>query len=126
MRRSILTSLVILAVLSACNTTTPKQAIFKQESPRMVTIYHNALNNAGHHARQSVITDTLDVGQNTLGSYTRTAASEIHNLFPELPNPTLVMYVFPHITSDRVKVPGFSTVFKLYSQAHYALPGETP
>ena len=125
MPRFILISLAILAVLSACNST-PKKAIFKTESPRMAAIYHQALSGAGDHGRPITISDKLPVDHDTMSSYTRTAHNEIFNLFPELANPTLVMYVFPHITPDQVKVPGFSTVFKMYSKTHYALPGETP
>ena len=58
-------------------------------------------------------------------SYTRSAANEIRSQFHRLPNPDLVMYVFPHLAgSDPVPVPGYSTVFPLYRRAPYALPGE--
>lgn len=58
-------------------------------------------------------------------SYTRTAQSEISQQFPRLPNPDLVMYVFPHLTADgTLPVPGYSTVFPLYNRVQYALPGE--
>lgn len=58
-------------------------------------------------------------------SYTRTAQNEIYRQFQRLPNPDLVMYVFPHLAgTDSVPVPGYSTVFPLYQRAQYALPGE--
>ena len=57
--------------------------------------------------------------------YTRTAENEIHSQFPRLPNPNLVMYVFPHLAgSEQAPVPGYSTVFPLHQRVHYALPGE--
>jgi len=57
--------------------------------------------------------------------YTRTAQNEIHRQFHRLPNPDLVMYVFPHLAgTDPVPVPGYSTVFPLYQRVQYALPGE--
>lgn len=57
--------------------------------------------------------------------YTRTVQSEIYRQFQRLPNPDLVMYVFPHLSgSEAVPVPGYSTVFPLYQRVHYALPGE--
>lgn len=57
--------------------------------------------------------------------YTRTAANEIHAQFARLPNPDMVMYVFPHLTEgERVPVPGYSTVFPLHTQVQYAMPGE--
>jgi conjugative transfer region lipoprotein (TIGR03751 family) len=58
-------------------------------------------------------------------TYTRTAQIEIYRQFHRLPNPDLVMYVFPHLAgSDPVPVPGYSTVFPLYQRVQYALPGE--
>jgi len=57
--------------------------------------------------------------------YTRTAQNEIHRQFHRLPNPDLVMYVFPHWAgTDPVPVPGYSTVFPLYQRVQYAMPGE--
>ncbi|WP_122339471.1 TIGR03751 family conjugal transfer lipoprotein [Pseudomonas caricapapayae] len=57
--------------------------------------------------------------------YTRTAQNEIYSQFRRLPNPDLVMYVFPHMAgSDPAPVPGYSTVFPLYQRVQYAMPGE--
>ncbi|MGO3130304.1 MAG: TIGR03751 family conjugal transfer lipoprotein [Alcaligenes sp.] len=57
--------------------------------------------------------------------YTLTAANEILRQFHRLPNPDLVMYVFPHLAgTDPVPVPGYSTVFPLYQRVQYAMPGE--
>lgn len=57
--------------------------------------------------------------------YTRTAENEIKSQFHRLPDPDLVMYVFPHLAgSEPVPVPGYSTVFPFYRQLQYALPGE--
>ncbi len=57
--------------------------------------------------------------------YTRTARNEVHRQFQRLPNPDLVMYVFPHLTgTDPVPVPGYTTVFPLYQRVQYAMPGE--
>src|SRR5690606_35538108 len=58
-------------------------------------------------------------------AYTRTAANEIQRQFHRLPNPDLVIYVFPHLAgTDSVPVPGYSTVFPLYQRVQYAMPGE--
>lgn len=57
--------------------------------------------------------------------YTRTAANEIRSQFPRLPNPDLVMYVYPHLSgSEQAPVPGYTTVFPFYRRVQYALPGE--
>ncbi|VFR21483.1 putative lipoprotein [plant metagenome] len=57
--------------------------------------------------------------------YTRTARNEVHRQFQRLPNPDLVMYVYPHLAgTDPVPVPGYTTVFPLYQRVQYAMPGE--
>jgi conjugative transfer region lipoprotein (TIGR03751 family) len=58
-------------------------------------------------------------------TYTRDAQNEVDRLFLRLPNPDLIMYVFPHLAGlHPVPVPGYSTVFPLYEHVQYALPGE--
>ncbi|OOF39172.1 conjugal transfer protein [Rodentibacter mrazii] len=59
-------------------------------------------------------------------TYTRTAENEVKNLFPRLPNPDLVMYVYPHLTdsSEQMPVPGYSSVIPFYGRVQYAQPGE--
>src|SRR5690554_6043107 len=58
--------------------------------------------------------------------YSRDASNEIHSQFRRLPNPDLMMYVFPHLAgSEQVPVPGYSTVFPLYQRTQYAMPGES-
>lgn len=57
--------------------------------------------------------------------FVREAANEIDTVFPRLPNPTLVMYIFPHLSgSERTPIPGYVTTFTLYETVEYALPGE--
>jgi conjugative transfer region lipoprotein (TIGR03751 family) len=59
--------------------------------------------------------------------FVREAADEIDTVFPRLPNPTLVMYVFPHLSGKkRTPVPGYVTTFPFYERVEYALPGEIP
>lgn len=59
-----------------------------------------------------------------MAPWTREQVNEHQNLFPRLRNPDLVMYVFPHLGESGAPVPGYSTVFPLYEQVEYALPGE--
>jgi conjugative transfer region lipoprotein (TIGR03751 family) len=67
--------------------------------------------------RDAAVADTM--------TYTRNAENEVDRLFVRLPNPDLIMYVFPHLAGEQpVPVPGYSTVFPLYEHVEYALPGE--
>ena len=68
---------------------------------------------------------SLEDGRAENVAYTRTAQNEIYSQFKRLPNPDLVMYVFPHFAgSDPAPIPGYSTVFPLYQRVQYAMPGE--
>ena len=60
-------------------------------------------------------------------AYTRTQENEINSQFPQLPNPSIVMYVYPHQAgtgNNLTPVPGYSTIFPLYEHVYYAMPGE--
>ena len=67
----------------------------------------------------------LEAGGTDNAKFTRTAQNEIYSQFKRLPNPDLVMYVFPHLAgSDPAPIPGYTTVFPLYQRVLYAMPGE--
>jgi conjugative transfer region lipoprotein (TIGR03751 family) len=64
-------------------------------------------------------------GEGDLAGYSREAFNELDVRFPRLPNPSLVMYVFPHLAGpERTPVPGYATTFPMYERIEYALPGE--
>lgn len=65
-------------------------------------------------------------GNADLEGYTRTAENEISSRFARLPNPTLVMFVFPHLGPGGSPIPGYSTTIPMYSGVEYAMPGEAP
>ena len=120
---------LISLVLAGCAST--KETVLPQDGPSMKTIYeeHVVEMNArdpqvirGELGNRPILT-----GDAALQGYTRDAFNEIDVLFPRLPNPTLVMYVFPHLAGDaQAPVPGYATAFPLYEQVEYALPGEIP
>lgn len=57
--------------------------------------------------------------------YIRTEAKVLDNDFKLVYNPTITMYVYPHLTSGgQAPVPGYITKFQLYGQDNWALPGE--
>lgn len=60
-------------------------------------------------------------------SFVRHSKNETRALFKRLPNPDLVLYVFPHVKGpEQTPVPGYTTVFPMYTEVHYAMPGEVP
>lgn len=52
------------------------------------------------------------------------AVAPLQQRFARVPNPDLVMVVFPHMNKQNYPVPGYVTVFPMYEQTLYALPGE--
>jgi conjugative transfer region lipoprotein (TIGR03751 family) len=120
---------LISLVLAGCAST--KDAVLPQDGPSMKAIYEGHVQEMNARDPQ-VIRHELGVrpiltGEAALQGYTRDAFNEIDVLFPRLPNPTLVMYVFPHLAGEsHAPVPGYTTAFPMYEQVEYALPGEVP
>ena len=76
-------------------------------------------------ARDALNNRPLQGGARDLKGFVRDAYNELDGHFPRLSNPTLVMYVFPHLAGpERVPIPGYATTFTLYRHTEYALPGE--
>ena len=128
MRHQTLT-LIVLISLAACAGN--KDTILPLDGADMKTIYTEHFNDIGMRDTMSVRKELKARPLNTdaidLGGYTRDAFNELDSHFPRLPNPTLVMYVFPHLAgAERVPVPGYATTFPMYRQVEYALPGEVP
>ena len=126
--RTIALSLISL-VLAGCAST--KETVLPQDGPSMKTIYEEHIVEMNTRDPQ-VIRGELGnrpilAGDAALQGYTRDAFNEIDVLFPRLPNPTLVMYVFPHLAGEtQAPVPGYATAFPMYEQVEHALPGEVP
>ena len=116
----------LLLALAGCSTS-QETLLPVDESTTMLSLWSqqtgdgHAVADARSQLRRPLTSITLTEQQ----SYTRTAENEIHAQFRRLPNPDMVMYVSPHLTKGSgVPVPGYSTVFPLYTRVQYALPGE--
>ena len=128
MQHRILT-LIVLISLAACAGN--KDTILPLNGASMKTIYTEHFNDIGMrdttNVRKELKARPLNADAVDLAGYTRDAFNELDTHFPRLHNPTLVMYVFPHLAgAQRVPVPGYATTFPMYRQVEYALPGEVP
>jgi conjugative transfer region lipoprotein (TIGR03751 family) len=121
------------AALSGCLST--KEDLLPQDGPTMREVYtahfqappRREAPDAGRGAEDGLEAASGRHGTGgglRLAGYTREAATEIDAQFPRLPNPDLVMYVFPHLSEQGYPVPGYSTVVPMYERVEYALPGE--
>ena len=120
---------LISLVLAGCAST--KETILPQDGPSMQAIYEDHVNTMNAQDPQVIRGELGDrpvvTGEAALYGYTREAFNEIDVHFPRLPNPTLVMYVFPHLAGEtQAPVPGYATAFPMYEQVEYALLGEVP
>lgn len=139
MRRIWTNGLAVLAIalaLGGCSTN--KEKLLPHDGQTMQDIWEEETGGSARggqserqllDARQSLrrpLTEKdVNDAPNIQASYTRTAQNEIQRQFHRLPNPDLVMYVFPHLAgTDPAPVPGYTTVFPLYQRVQYAMPGE--
>lgn len=130
-RRLALVTLVVATALVGCATS--KEHLLPHGEATMLDVWQRETGRSGDRqlldARQALRRPLVDtegaaiLSQNP--TYARSASNEIYNQFKRLPNPDLIMYVFPHLAgTERVPVPGYSTVFPLHERVQYAMPGE--
>lgn len=129
MRRSMLRAKrylisLILSLLTACANQANKEMLLPQTGATMQEIYGHAMyGNASLESK--LVLRRIREAATDLQGYTRESFNETKQLFERLPNPDLVMYIFPHLAgSESSPVPGYSTTFPLYESVQYALPGE--
>ncbi len=125
MRTGVLASISL--VLAGCAST--KEAVLPQDGPAMKQIYEEHVQRMGRSdpmALRRALGNRPVLAEQAEG-YVRDARNEIDTRFPRVPNPTLVMFVFPHLAGEeQVPVPGYATTFPMYERVEYALPGEAP
>ena len=125
--QAILAIVSISLVLGGCAGT--KESVLPQDGPPMEAIYDAHMRELGAQdptvVRSALGARRINSGEEDLDGYTREAFNELDVTFPRLPNPSLVMYVFPHLAgAERTPVPGYTTTFPLYDRVEYSLPGE--
>lgn len=115
---------IVSLVLTACSTS--KEAMLPAGDRSMLDIWQSedsggTTRNAAAAARDSLRRPLTDAERQTNvdsdRSYSRTQESEISQQFPRLPNPDLVMYVFPHFAG------GDSTGTGLQYSVSFLQPG---
>lgn len=126
-----LTLLAVVLTLGGCATS--KEELLPHDDTTMLDIWNvetgggtaRQLLDARHALRRPLTEADIHAAPAIQARYTRTAQNEIYRQFYRLPNPDLLMYVYPHLAgSDPVPVPGYTTLFPLYQRVQYALPGE--
>ncbi|WKN23142.1 TIGR03751 family conjugal transfer lipoprotein [Azotobacter vinelandii] len=133
-RRFLAGAWLTLALLGGCST--DKEKLLPHGATDMLDVWQQGTTGSAGSASGRMLLDARQAlrrpleprqaaARNDNAAFTRTTENEIHSQFKRLPNPDLVMYVFPHLAgSDPVPVPGYTTVFPLYQRVQYAMPGE--
>ena len=128
--------LSLLLWISGCSWMGDKDSLLPQEGPTMLEIYQGHFDGTWPTTR-TPRQSRLDAQRNTMtqrpihvgtvdqSAVTIAPATELLQRFAALPNPTLLLYVYPHLGGDnQYPVPGYYTAFPLYETTQYALPGE--
>ncbi|MBV4413525.1 TIGR03751 family conjugal transfer lipoprotein [Enterobacteriaceae bacterium YMB-R22] len=129
MKQRLLPLLCLSALLAGCSTT--KDELLPAGDSTMLELWQNrgtsgrTATEARSTLRRTLTSEDSAARQALEESYTRTAENEIQQVFPRLPNPDMVIYIYPHMSGNApAPVPGYSSVFPFYSRVQYALPGE--
>ncbi len=114
----LLPAISLISVLNGCSS---NPNLVPDTGPTTLGVYQRHMNASNVQPRmyRQILNDRRD-----LAAYTRDASNEINLKFPKLPNPELVMFVYPHLTKKGRPVPGYSTSFMMYEKDAYAMPGE--
>lgn len=126
--------LFFAALTSGCSTS--KDELLPHGNDTMLNVWDQGTTGSGGSATNRQLLDARSALRRPLEqdpqaladanrAFARTSQNEIYSQFKRLPNPDLVMYIFPHLAgSDPAPVPGYTTVFPLYQRVQYAMPGE--
>lgn len=135
--RTALLALLSGVLLAGCSVTGKRESPLNEitrGSPTVLDIYRGnagegALDASGRpiaNPRSLMHSErTAAAGDEDTGRYW-SALEPMRQRFARVPNPDLVMVVYPHLAQGKYPVPGYVTVFPMYEQTHYALPGELP
>ena len=119
MARVVLISLIVF--ISSCSGLYKSDSKILRGTRTIQDVYNE------HYNFQTSILQTLNGlpdGATHLAGYTRDVYDELSVRFRRLPNPTIIMYIFPHLSVENTPIPGYSTMFQMYEKVEYALPGE--
>jgi conjugative transfer region lipoprotein (TIGR03751 family) len=132
---ALLPTLAAASLLAGCSITGPRHSPISnvtQGSPTVLDIYRGqgvtSQSDPGHPAPRALLRRQaplrpVAVGDDDTQRYW-SALEPMRQRFARLPNPDLVMVVFPHLSAGQYPVPGYVTVFPMYTRTEYALPGE--
>ena len=116
---------ISISFLSACAT---KDSMLPVPEHNMKQVYNRHMQSNGDGVlfdERAVLRRPMIEADVALSHYVRTEKNQLESKFKTLPNPTMYMFVAPHLASDtQVPIPGYLTEFKMWERQHFAMPGE--
>ena len=112
-----------LMLLNACSSHVSSASHAEESGLTVSQLYHQSMDDAG----ASWTAPLYRAKPTDYEGYTRTAANETQVLFKSLDNPSVPMFVYPHVAligDEQLLKPGYTTAFFLYKQNQFALPSE--
>ena len=112
-----------LMLLNACSSHISSASKAEESGLTVSQLYHQSLDDAA----PSWTAPRYRAKPTDYEGYTRTAANETQLLFKPLDNPSVPMFVYPHVAligDEQLLKPGYTTAFFLYKQNQFALPSE--
>lgn len=117
--------LVLISTLYSCAS---KDTILPQPTQTMLSVYEKHSNSSDDKElldTRSLLRRPMVEGDTSLSEFVRTEKTQLESKFQLLPNPTMYMFVAPHLATDsNVPIPGYLTEFKMWEADQYALPWE--
>lgn len=114
---------VAVLALGACSVAGPRKSPLPDDGPSVEEIYRERTSEYQRmRAREALplrpATEVLP------GPVLEPAMLQLEHRFARLPNPDLIMVVFPHLSRGKYPTPGYVTAFPMYERVEYLLPGE--
>ncbi len=110
-------------VLAGCSVVGNRESPLPKDGPTLVEVYRAHIANEGRSGPKDQM--PLRAADDEPMAQRRTDESPTKQRFARLPNPDLVMHVYPHLSRGKYPIPGYVTVFSMYETIEYAMPGET-
>jgi len=119
-------ALTLVVFAAGCSVVGPRSSPLPQDGPTLMEVYrqHMETEGAGGTRQPRALLPLRAVDDDQIASDRRAALDPLQQRFERLPNPDLVMHVYPHLSKGRYPVPGYVTVFPMYDRVEYALSGE--
>lgn len=114
---------ITLSIVSLVGCASKTTVIVPENLPTMKEIYEQQFYEKQGLHRDDLARE-LHNGDKDWNKHVKEQMRPLKKAFTFLPNPTLTLFIFPHLTDAGSPVPGYTTFFKFYERDHVGLPSE--